>query len=107
VNGRNWPIATDGFVLVPGGKNQITSGKPLPLLVEDCSARVVSASGTAEGVEIEYESRTRARLRLNARPERILLDGKEFETPPREYNGKYGIALPPGRHKVYFAAAAT
>jgi hypothetical protein len=105
VNGRNWPIAANGFVLVPGGKNQITSGKPLALLVEDCSARVISAAGTAEGIEIEYESRTRARLRLNARPERILLDGKEFETPPREYNGKYGIALPPGRHKVYFAAA--
>lgn len=107
VNGRSWPIAAKGFVLVPGGKNEITQGEPLPLLVEDCNARLINASGTAEGIEMEYESRTRARLRLSARPKAILLDGKSFESSPRQHDGSYVIALPPGRHKVHFAADAS
>lgn len=105
VNDRNWPIVSNGFVLVPTGRNRITTGQPLPILVEDCNARLINANGSAAGIEIEYESQARARMRLSKRPTEILLDGQRFSAFLPTQGEKCVVTLPPGRHKVYFTAA--
>ena len=48
-----------------------------------------------DGVEIVYTSQSRAFARLNRKPARLLVDGKEAKL---EVSGEYVVRLPRGKH---------
>lgn len=95
VDGKPWPALGGGRVWLPAGRHRVEAGTTLPLRLTDLNAELLGAEAADQGLTFRYESRARARARLEPAPKRVLVDGKAVEAGP---DGM--LALPPGKHEV-------
>lgn len=105
LDGKPWP-ATDGeTVWVPAGRHLLESDSSPPLLrLLQINADLLDAKAVARGLEFDYLSSSRAAVRLDARPVRIQVDGRDFSAPVLEADGGFSVLLPAGRRKVRITA---
>ena len=103
VDGRPWPVLSDGLVWLPGGVHSV---EPAP---ESNGPRVVDFNGDLQaaryghtgGIELAYRSTSRAFAVLDRAPVKVIIDG--LETRP-ELAGPATLILPRGQHLVAIQA---
>ncbi len=101
VDGKNWPVANDSTVWVPGGTHSVEpASKPLGLRVTGFNGELKSASVTPAGVEFAYRSSARALATVDRVPRRVEIDGAEV---PLKMAGNV-MFLPRGQHLVVLTA---
>ncbi len=95
VDGKPWPVRDDAVVWLPAGAHSIEAG------IHDAGARILdfngelkAASATASGVEIAYQSNSRALAYMSKRPARLEIDG----APANILMFGNTLALPNGQH---------
>jgi len=97
VDGKPWPLRDDALVWLPPGAHSIeTGGKDSAARVLDFNGEMKAASATASGVEIAYQSNSRALARLSRRPSRLEIDG----APASISMFGEALVLPKGQHLV-------
>jgi hypothetical protein len=93
---QNWPVRDAERVWVPAGKHILRPATAaLPALVTDFTGNLENATIRPDGVEIAYTSQSRAFAKLNRKPDRLVVDGKEANL---EVSGEYVVRLPRGKH---------
>ena len=102
LDGQPWPAVGTWEVVVPPGEHQLTfAGDEKPAArVLDASCPILAAAAGAREIRFTYESEEHAFVLLSARPTRIEVDGKPFETAIASGQRGASIRLPPGRHEV-------
>jgi hypothetical protein len=102
VNGQAWPV-TDGATLwLPAGAQAIQPGTELPALrVLDFNGDLKTARVLPEGgLELSYQSSSRALAVLNHAPQRIEIDGEAAQPRWLVSAGACTLYLPRGQHLV-------
>jgi hypothetical protein len=102
VNGQAWPV-TDGATLwLPAGAQAIQPGTELPALrVLDFNGDLKTARVLPEGgLELSYQSSSRALAVLNHAPQRIEIDGEAAQLRWLVSAGACILYLPRGQHLV-------
>jgi hypothetical protein len=98
VNGRTWPLASDDVVWLPGGSFVL---EPATAAVQhrviDFNGDLKAAFSTPIGVELSYQSGSRALAALNGRVKRMFVDG--LEQKPAMIADRV-LRLPRGQHLV-------
>jgi hypothetical protein len=84
VDGKSWPLYDGEFVRLPAGRHRVEKGEETPQIL-DLNAKLIAAESDANGVTIEYESRSRAIVRTR--------EGVRM--------------LPPGRQRVYLTVGGS
>jgi hypothetical protein len=98
VNGRPWPVGSDDVVWLPGGSFVVEPGSgPVRNRIVDFNGDLKAAFSSPSGVELSYQSGSRALAALNGPIKRMLVDG--VEQRPAMVNDRV-IALPRGQHLV-------
>ncbi len=101
VNGRLWPVANDSTLWLPAGAVAVEpADSAAAVRILDYNAELKVANSLPDGVELSYESRSRAFFVLSARPGSIDVDGAAYLTDVIENRGGYVLALPRGQHLV-------
>ena len=102
VNGRPWPAAGAGAVLLPAGTHTVEpSPTAPPLAVLDLAAALTSASVEGQAVEIGYQAQARAWTLVDSKPARAELDGAPLPIHPVALDdGVWLVELPRGQHLV-------
>jgi hypothetical protein len=96
LDGKDWPVQDREFVWVPAGKHLLKAAVADPeLAVTDFNGQLQSATYQPDGVEITYASLSRAFAKLNRKPAKLLIDGREAKL---EVSGEYVVRLPRGKH---------
>lgn len=101
VNGKPWPVRSQGTVWLPAGTFTVTAAPiSVKLPVLDLNATLLKASASESGTDLEYRSAARALMLVPVPPGAVTLDGKPIA--PRTWKSADGIVLelPPGEHKV-------
>lgn len=97
VDGRPWPVTDGSAIQLPAGPHGIEPAPAHPpLRILDFNGDLKSATATASGLEIVYESSSRALVRLEKTPRRISIDGVEIKCESTEGV----VTLPRGQHLV-------
>lgn len=98
VDGSPWPLHDGKSVWLPAGKHTVEPGRgELPALrVEDFNGTVRTASVEGKAIELAYESRARAFLRLSQAPSAVEVDGDAVPLAA----GSKTLTLPRGQHIV-------
>ncbi len=98
VDGKTWPVQDNDFVLAPGGKHRLSAAIVKPAMtIRDFNGEIISAISQRAGVDISYQSRTRAIAVLETKASLIAVDGAPYA------NGKTGaVLLLSGQHVVSF-----
>jgi hypothetical protein len=102
LDGKDWPVRDDQHIWVPVGRHVLhESPTPSALRVLDFNGTLISAAIRSEGIELNYESESRALVQMDRRPTRLVVDGK-----PSDLNlcGEFVVSLPRGKHKVLISA---
>ncbi len=103
VNGRLWPVRDGDTLWLPPGAHRIEPGlKDAAVAILDFNGRLQSARSSDNGVEISYQSSSRAIAVLNVRPRGMELDGVRAEPTAIESDGRFVVMLPRGQHLVSF-----
>jgi hypothetical protein len=98
VDGQAWPIHDGSTLWLPPGLHAIEAGsKEAPGRILDFNGDLKAASATATGVELAYESGSRALVRVAAKPGRLEIDGEQAQPEMLEPGV---LALPKGQHLV-------
>ena len=98
VDGKPWPLNDGATVWLPPGVHSIEPGaNAAPARILDFNGDLTAASPTATGVELAYQSGSRALARVAARPAHLEIDGQTAEPHMLEPNV---LALPKGQHLV-------
>jgi hypothetical protein len=101
VNGRPWPVASEGTLWLPPGAAAVERAAEAPSFrVIDYNADLRAATALSGGVELAYQSRTRAYFTFNAPPGRIDLDGAIYDAAAVKTDAGYVLTLPRGQHLV-------
>ncbi len=96
LDGKPWPVRDSARVWLPPGRHLIRpSAERTPVLATDFNGTLRGAEVNSDGIEISYASDSRAFVRLDRRPVRLLVDGQEA---PLRTNATYVVHLPRGRH---------
>jgi hypothetical protein len=95
VDGRPWPVTNGTAVRLPPGTHAIEPAPAHPRLrILDFNGEVRSAAVTESGLELVYESASRAMLRLDRAASRITIDGVDVRLDATD-----GVlTLPRGQH---------
>jgi hypothetical protein len=103
LDGENWPVRDDQHIWVPAGKHVLrASPNPTALRVLDFNGALISAANHPDGVELNYESSSRAFAQMDRRPVRLVIDGNPS---PLNLCGDFVVCLPRGKHKVLIQSA--
>jgi hypothetical protein len=98
VNGRSWPLASDDVVWLPGGSFVLEPATaPVRHRVVDFNGDLKAAFSTPTGVELSYQSGSRALAALNGNVKRMFVDG--VEQKPAMIADRV-LRLPRGQHLV-------
>jgi hypothetical protein len=101
VNGRPWPVTSEGVVWLPAGAVTVEPAATSPTFrVVDYNADLRGATSISGGVELAYQSRARAYFVFNAPPGRIDLDGAIYDAEAVRTDTGYTLILPRGQHLV-------
>jgi hypothetical protein len=97
VDGHDWPVADGSTVWMPAGSHTIGGSARVPeRRVLSFNGLLRSATSTARGLELCYESNSRALAVLEKAPSALKLDGVPF---PIRMAGN-ALLLPRGHHTV-------
>jgi hypothetical protein len=106
LDGHDW-AATDGAaVIIPAGRHSIEpSTTTLPVHLTAFSGDPKSFRMEGTGLELAYQSASRAWSVWDARPVRIEMDGEAISFDAVEGGGQWLVALPAGQHRaqIYFS----
>ncbi len=106
VNGRLWPVQDDTTLWVPAGTIAVQPSMRRPVArVLDFNGTITSASSVRSGVELAYESSSRAIAVLDFRPASVEVDGLAVKPDIAGGAGRFVLTLPRGQHLVTLAAA--
>jgi hypothetical protein len=98
LDGEDWPVRDDQHIWVPAGRHVLhASPTPSALRVLDFNGTLLSATTRTDGVELNYESSSRAFAQLDRRPIRLMVDGNSSAL---DLCGEFVVRLPRGKHKV-------
>ncbi len=105
VDGRPWPLVTNGAVRLPAGAHVVEPGPKRDFLaISDLNATLRSASAEGDKIRFRYFSDSRAIVRFDRRPATMDLDGKDFTPLCVESDGsapaECAVLLPRGEHEV-------
>jgi hypothetical protein len=101
VNGQLWPAQDGDTLWLPAGKFAIErAAAALPVQLLDLNASMLAASVAGRALSFDYESRGRGYAVVNRLPAEITLDGHRTELVVRTNEGRFTIAVPPGKHTV-------
>jgi glycosyl hydrolase family 10 len=96
LDGEPWPVRDAERVWVPPGRHVIRpSAVATPVQATDFNGTLTGAQVRPDGVEIRYTSDSRAFVRLDRRPLRLLVDGQE---EPLRASATGVVRLPRGSH---------
>ena len=96
LDGVDWPVRDTERVWVPAGQHILRpAATNQAATVMDFTGNLENAAREPDGVELVYESRSRAFARLNRPPVRLVVDGQEAKL---EVTGEYMVRLPRGHH---------
>jgi len=104
VDGQPYPFVQDDVVWLGPGKHVVESGEEADVRILDLNAELRSASVVGRSVQFAYESATRALVKLNKAPQKLLIDGVVSE--PKlwvfDQEGEEGwvLVLPRGQHII-------
>lgn len=101
VDGRWWPVCDGDYVMVPPGRHIVEAAEyPPTMRIVDLNADLLAAAASANGFTLEYRSSGRGFAVLNARPARLLVDGRPLSRSPQEGPSGWVVPLPAGRHRL-------
>jgi hypothetical protein len=102
MDGEDWPVRDDQHIWVPAGRHVLhASPNPSALRVLDFNGTLLSAAIRSDGIELNYESSSRALAQLDRRPIRLVVDGKPSTL---DMCGDFVVCLPRGKHTVLLSA---
>jgi hypothetical protein len=97
VNGRPWPVADGKTVWLPAGSFVLEPAEPLKHRVLDFNGDLRTAAASAKGIELSYQSGSRAIAVLSGKVRKLEIDG---EVSKPAMLGDNVLALPRGQHLV-------
>lgn len=98
VDGKTWPIQDNDSVLTPSGKHRLSAATAKPAMtIRDFNGEIISAVAGHGGVDVSYQSRTRAIAVLESKASIVAVDGAPYA---KEKTG--AVLLPSGQHVVSF-----
>ena len=108
LDGRLWPAFYRGAAIIPRGRHEVTVregisrywGRPQGLRILKVTADLLWARTAGQDIEFEYETFAPALVVVNARPDKIVVDGRAEGTSAVPGDDGYAILLPRGRHVV-------
>ena len=96
LDGQPWPVRDPERVWIPPGRHVVRpSAVATPVRATDFNGTLRGAVALADGIEIRYTSSSRAFVRLDGRPRRLVVDGQEA---PLRASGTGVVHLPRGSH---------
>jgi len=96
VDGEPWPVRDPERVWLPPGRHVLRpSAAATPVLATDFNGTLRGAEVRPDGIEIRYSSDSRAFVRLDHEPVRLLVDGREA---PLRASANGVVTLPRGSH---------
>ncbi len=96
VDGAPWPVRDPERVWLPPGRHVVRpSTVPTPVRATDFNGTLRGARTRSDGIEISYASESRAFVRLDRKPLRLLIDGREA---PLRASATGVVRLPRGSH---------
>jgi hypothetical protein len=99
VNGRPWPVRDDTTLWLPAGSNVIEPALKEPAIrILDFNGNLRSAKVSPAGVQIAYQSNSRAIAVVNPRPGKIEIDGAEFGEKLLQSGSNVVLMVPRGQH---------
>jgi hypothetical protein len=102
LDGEEWPVRDDQHVWVPAGRHVLhASANSTALRVLDFNGTLLSAATRSDGVELDYESSSRALAQMDRRPTRLMIDDRPSDL---KLCGEFVVLLPRGKHKVLISA---
>ncbi len=105
LNGRPWPVRDDRTLWVPAGSNVIEPAqKEGPFRILDFNGNLGSASASASGIRISYQSNGPALAILNVQPSKLDIDGAAVEPRTLAAGSSFLLRLPRGQHIVQIEA---
>jgi hypothetical protein len=106
VNGRLWPVGDDATLWLPAGSNVIEPAQKDPALrILDFNGNLRSANISPAGLQISYQSNSRAMAIVSPRPGKIEVDGAEYGEKLLDSGSNVVLMLPRGQHIVELEAA--
>jgi hypothetical protein len=116
LDGRLWPVSSSEGVLVPPGQHQLSIERPwyrmldrgeMPTRLLYANANILQAGATPTGIELKYDSPSRAVLMVNQRPMEIVVDGHPKELPVQASGGNWWLLAPRGAHQIAILTTTT
>jgi hypothetical protein len=96
VDGQPWPVRDATRAWLPPGRHVIRPcAETAPVLATDFNGTLTSATALPDGIELSYVSNSRAFIRLDRKPVRLLVDGQEALL---EASATDVVQLPRGAH---------
>ena len=109
LDGQLWPVSSSEGVLVPPGRHQLSIERPwyrlldrgeMPTRLLYVNADLLQAGATPTGIELRYDSPSRAVLQVNQRPMETVVDGRPREMPVFASGGNWWLLAPRGEHQI-------
>ena len=108
VNGRPWPVQDDTTLWLPAGSNVIEPALKAPAIrILDFNGNLRSAKALPVGVEIAYQSNSRAIAVVTPHPGKIEIDGAEYGEKLLDSGSSVVLMLPRGQHIVEIGSSST
>jgi hypothetical protein len=99
VNGRPWPFQDDRRVWLPAGVWSVEQGGTMPMLrLTDFTGVVRSIQSAGGGIEVAYQSDSRAFARFDGPAVVADLDGQSIQLEAKGAGSDWSLALPRGQH---------
>jgi len=96
LDGEPWPVRDPERVWLPPGRHVLrASAAATPVRATDFNGTLRGAESRSDGLEIRYTSASRAFVRLDRRPRRLLVDGRDA---PLRASATGVVRLPRGTH---------
>jgi hypothetical protein len=107
VNGRPWPVRDDTTLWLPAGTSVIEPALKEPAIrILDFNGNLRSAKVSPGGVQIAYQSNSRAIAVVRPRPGKIEIDGAEYGEKLVESGSNVVLMLPRGQHIVEIGSSS-
>ncbi len=101
VNGKPWPVRDDTTLWLPPGAHAVEAANhESARRVLDFNGTLRSAAWTQSGVDLAYDSSSRAIAVLNFAPTHVELDGTAVKAEVTAVGQEFELMLPRGQHLV-------